>query len=128
MEINQLSFKIMKKLFVIFLLSALVLNSYCQSALKDKMPVTTSSKSALTFYNEAMKCFEDVDLTKGRDLLIKSLEEDPDFFMANYQMSLYYSWTGNLDKFIEYAGAAIDCKTKLSTAEELLKSAVIKLK
>jgi len=118
----------MKKLFVIALLSLLGSFSFSQSASKDKMPVTTGSKSALAFYNEAMKCFEDVDLTKGRDLLIKALKEDHDFFMANYQMSLYYSWTGNLEKFIEFAGIAINCRAKLSQAEELLKSAVMKLR
>jgi Tfp pilus assembly protein PilF len=118
----------MKKLYIIFLICALGLQSYSQSTTKDRMPVTTSSKSALAFYNEAMKYFEDVDLTKGRDLLFKSLEEDPDFFMANYQMSLYYSWMGDFDKFMEYAGAAINCTARLSQAEELLKNAMIRLK
>jgi tetratricopeptide (TPR) repeat protein len=92
------------------------------------MPVTTSSKSALTFYNKAIKSFEDVDLTKGRDLLIKALEQDQDFFMANYQMALYYSWTGDLEKFIEYAGNTINCKAKISQAEELLRNAITKLR
>lgn len=102
--------------------------SYSQTAKDNKMPVTTSSKQALAFFNEALKRFDNVDLTKGRDLLMKSLKEDPDFFMANYQMALYYSWVGNFEKFFEYAGEAINCKTKLSQAEELLKSAIIKLK
>jgi len=118
----------MKKEFIIFLICALGLQSFGQSATKDKMPVTTNSKSALAFYNEAMKCFEDVDLTKGRDLLFKSLEEDTDFFMANYQMSLYYSWVGDFDKFFEYAGTAINCKARLSQAEDLLKNALTELK
>jgi len=117
----------MKKLSALFILFALGLLTYSQSA-KDKMPITTNSKTALAFYNEAMKCFEDVDLTKGGDLLLKSLTEDPGFFMANYQMSLYCSWIGNLEKSNFYTGAAINCKTKLSQAEELLRGALIKLK
>jgi len=92
------------------------------------MPVTTSSKQAFAFYNEALKCIDNVDLDKAPDLLIKSLKEDPGFFMANYQMSLYFSGTGNLGKFIEYAETAANCSTALSQAEELLKSAITKLK
>jgi tetratricopeptide (TPR) repeat protein len=118
----------MKKLFVCILFFGAGLLSFEQTVKDNKMPVTTSSKQALAFYNEALKCFDKVDLTKGRDLLINSLKEDPDFFMANYQMSLYYSWTGNVGKFIEYAEAAINCKTTLSQAEELLKSAITRLK
>lgn len=118
----------MKKLFVLFMLPALGLLSYSQTIKENKMPVTTSSKSALAFYNEAMKCFDDVNLTKGRDLFIKSLNEDPNFFMADYQLSLYYSGSGNIKKFNDYADAAINCKTKLGPGEELLKSAIVKLK
>jgi tetratricopeptide (TPR) repeat protein len=117
----------MKKLFFFILLSAVGLHSYGQSS-KDRIPVSTRSKSALSFYNEAMNYFEDVALDKGRDLLNKALEEDKDFFMANYQMALYYSWTGNFQNFIEYAGAAVNCKAELSEAEELLRSAIAKLR
>jgi len=118
----------MKKILVCFLFFSLGILSYSQAIKDTRMPVTTSSKQALTFYNEAMKCFDDVALDKGRDLLIKSLEEDPDFFMANYQMSLYYSGAGDFEKFSGYAEAAINCETKLSQAEELLKSALKELR
>lgn len=114
----------MKKLFILILMCGLGFQSYGQLSSKDRMPVTTRSKSALSNYNEAMKYFEDVALDKGRDLLIEALEEDKDFFMANYQMSLYYSWTGNFQKFVEYAGAAVNCNADLSEAEELLRSAI----
>ena len=118
----------MKKLFIIILIIAVGLQSYGQLSSKDRIPVTTRSKSALTYFNEAMSYFEDVALDKGRDLLNEALEEDNDFFMANYQMSLYYSWTGDLKKFIEYAGAAVNCQADLSEAEELLRSAIAKLR
>ena len=117
----------MKRIFVCLLFLSVGFLSYSQVVKDNKMPITTISKQALTFYNEAMKCFDDVALDKGRDLLINSLEEDPDFFMANYQMSLYYSGAGDFEKFSEYAGAAVNCKTKLSQAEELLKSALKEL-
>jgi len=118
----------MKRIFVSFLLLALGLLSYPQLANDKKMPVTTSSKKALEFFNEALKYFDKVSLAKGHEMLIESLKEDPDFFMANYQISLYYSWVGDLDNFVKYAGIAGNCKTKLSEAELLLKSAIIKLK
>ena len=47
--------------------------------------------------------------------------------MANYELSLYYKWFGPSEKFKGYANAAINCKSKLSPAEELLKSAMVKL-
>jgi tetratricopeptide (TPR) repeat protein len=104
------------------------ITSFPQTVNDGKMPVTTGSKQALTFYNEALKCFDDVNLDKGRDLLLKSLEADQGFFMANYQMALYFSWVANYQKFMEYAGIAVNCKTKLSEAEELLKSALKKFR
>ena len=69
----------MKNLFVLFLLFACGILSYSQTA-KDKMPITTSSKTALASYTEALKCFDDVQLPQGRDLFMKSLKDDPDFF------------------------------------------------
>ncbi|MFZ0473493.1 MAG: nuclear transport factor 2 family protein [Bacteroidales bacterium] len=114
----------MKRLFVLFLVLALGLLSYSQSAKKDKMPVTTSSKSALASYNEALKCFEDVATGKGTELLQKSLTEDPDFFMANYYLAFLN--IGNEEKFNLYGNAAVNCKAKLSKAEGLIKSTMEK--
>jgi len=118
----------MKRIFVCLLISGLGLLSWSQTAKEGKIPVTTDSRTALGFYNEALKWFDKVDLNKGLDQLIKALNEDPGFFMANYQMSLYYSWNGNFEKFSEYAGIAVNCKARLSQAEELLKSAISRLK
>lgn len=114
----------MKRLLVLFLVLALGLLSYSQSAKKDKMPATTGSKSALASYNEALKAFEDVAFGKGFDLLKKSLADDPDFFMANYYMAFLN--LGNEKEFKPYANAAVNCKAKLSEAEKLLKGAMVK--
>lgn len=114
----------MKRLFVLFLVLALGLLSYSQSAKKDKMPVTTSSKSALASYNEALKYFEDVAMGKGIELLQKSLIDDPDFFMANYYLAFLNM--GNEEKFNLYGNAAVNSKAKLSKAEELIKSTMKK--
>ena len=112
----------MKRLFVLFLVLALGLLSYSQSAKKDKMPATTSSKSALASFNEALKYFEDVAYEKGIELLQKSLTEDPDFFMANYYLAFIN--LGNKEKLNQYGNAAVNCKAKLSEAEKLLKSTI----
>jgi tetratricopeptide (TPR) repeat protein len=114
----------MKRLFVLFLVLALGLLSYSQSAKKDKMPATTSSKSALASYNEALKAFEDVAFEKGVELLKKSLTDDPDFFMANYYLAFLNM--GNENEFKSYANAAVNCKAKLSEAEKLLKGTIVK--
>lgn len=114
----------MKRLFVLFLVLVVGLLSYSQSAKKDKMPATTSSKSALASYNEALKCFEDVAFEKGIGLLQKSLTEDPDFFMANYYLAFIN--LGNKEKLNQYGNAALNCKAKLSEAEKLFKSTIVK--
>ncbi len=115
----------MKKLSVFLLLVAFGLVSCNRTAQDGKMPITTKSESALALYIEALKAFEDVRISAGLDQLLDARKNDPDFFMANFYLSLYY--LGNKDKFNEYANAAVNCKTKLSKAEELLKSSLPKL-
>lgn len=107
---------------VLFLVLALGSLSYSQSAKKDKMPVTTSSKTALALYNEAFRSFEDVAMSKGFELLEKSLTEDPDFFMANYYLALRNM--EDEEKFNHYGNAALNNKAKLSAAEKLIKSTI----
>ena len=92
------------------------------------MPVTTNSKSAFSYYNQAMKYFDDVYLNKAIETCKKALDQDPDFFMVNYQLASYYLLNRSGDSFDEYADAAINCKAKLNDAEELLKEALVRLK
>jgi tetratricopeptide (TPR) repeat protein len=47
--------------------------------------------------------------------------------MANYQLALFYILNRQGDKFARYADAAINCKTKLSEAEELLREVMVRL-
>ena len=115
----------MKRLLVLLLVLAMGSLSYSQLAKKDMMPLTTSSKAALATYNEAFRYFEDVDLTKGVELLKKALTEDPDFFMANYYMALMSM--ANDEAFKSYGNAAVNCKAKLSEAEKLIKGTMVKL-
>jgi Tfp pilus assembly protein PilF len=118
----------MKRMFllIILLLTGTVL--FSQPAKYKFMSVTTNSKSALSLYNQAMKYFDDVSLNKAIETCKKALDQDPDFFMANYQLASYYLLNRSGDNFDEYADAAINCKAKLSDAEELLKETLVRLK
>ena len=118
----------MKRMFLLTMLLITGTLIFSQPA-KDKfMSVTTNSKSALSLYNQAMKYFDDVYLNKAIETCKKALDQDPDFFMANYQLAFYYLLNRSGDNFDEYADAAINCKAKLNDAEELLKEALVRLK
>jgi tetratricopeptide (TPR) repeat protein len=91
------------------------------------MPVTTNSKSALSYYNQAMKYYDDVKVKEALETFIKALDQDKDFFMVNYQLAFYFFMNRDRNNFNKYADAAINCKTVLSDAEELLKEALTKL-
>jgi Tfp pilus assembly protein PilF len=114
-----------------FLLTMLLLTGtfiFSQPA-KDKfMSVTTNSKSALSYYKKAIKYFDDVNLNKAIETCKQALDQDPDFFMANYQLAFYYLLNRSGDNFDKYSNAAINCKAELSDAEELLKEAMARLR
>jgi Tfp pilus assembly protein PilF len=118
----------MKKLILLMMLLSIGILIYSQPVKENLMLVTTNSKSALSLYNKAMNYFDDVNLDKALETFTKALEQDPDFFMANYQLALYYLLNRAPDDFNEYANAAINCKAKLNDAEELLKDALFRLK
>jgi Tfp pilus assembly protein PilF len=110
------------------ILLLVVMPVFSQTDKGKLMPVTTNSKSALLYYDKAMKSFDEVRLPDALDNFRKALDEDPDFFMANYQLAFYYILNGDANNFNKFAEAAINCKTKLSNAEELLKDAMTSLK
>jgi tetratricopeptide (TPR) repeat protein len=101
---------------------------YSQPAKGKLIPVTTKSKSGLSLYNQGMKYFNDVHLDKAMEAFNEALKQDPDFFMVNYQLALYYLLNMDIDNFGGYSDAAINSKTKLSDAEELLKDALVGLR
>jgi Tfp pilus assembly protein PilF len=118
----------MKKLFLLMMMLPIGVLIYSQPAKEKLMSVTTNSKSALSLYNQAMKYFDDVNLNKALETFKKALDQDPDFFMADYQLAFYYLLNRAPDDFGKYADAAINCKAKLSNSEELLKDALARLK
>jgi Tfp pilus assembly protein PilF len=101
---------------------------FSQPAKEKFMSVTTNSKSALLYYNQAMKYYDDVNLKDALETFKKALNQDQDFFMANYQLAFYYILNRDGGNFDKYADAAINCQVKLSDAEELLKDALSNLK
>jgi tetratricopeptide (TPR) repeat protein len=118
----------MKRVFLLAMLLITGTLIFSQPA-KDKfMSITTNSESALSLYNQAMKYYDDVKLKDALETFKKALNQDQDFFMANYQLASYYFLNRSGDNFNEYADAAINCKAKLSDAEELLKEALSSLK
>ena len=100
---------------------------FSQSENGKPMPVTSNSKSALLYYNQAMKYYDDVKVKEAFETFKKALDEDKDFFMVNYQLSFYYFLNRDRDNFEKYADAAINCKASLSDAEEVLKEALTRL-
>jgi tetratricopeptide (TPR) repeat protein len=118
----------MKKMFFLMMFLSIGILIYSQPVKEKLMSVTTNSKSALSLYNQAMDYFDAVNLNKAIETFKKALEQDPDFFMVNYQLAFYYRLNQAPDDFDEYANAAINCKAKLSDAEKLLKDALVRLK
>jgi len=118
----------MKKLFMLMMLLSAGIIMYSQTVKEKRIPVTTNSTSALSLYNQAMKYYDDVKLNKALETFNKALQEDPDFFMANYQLAFYYYLNQDPRDFEKYADAAINCKAKISDSEELLKDALVRLK
>ena len=116
----------MKKFTIPFLIIIIIL--LCnQCAKENKMIVTTNSETAITLYDEAMTAYDDIYFSKFQKLMLEALIEDSDFFMANYQLTMYYHWFKNEEKFKEYGEAAVNCNAKLSNGELLLKDVVSKL-
>jgi Tfp pilus assembly protein PilF len=117
----------MKKIFLLMTLLLIGMHVFSQPEKAKPMPVTTNSKSALSYYNQAMKYYDDVKVKEALETFIKALDQDKDFFMVNYQLAFYFFLNRDRDNFNRYADAAIKCKTILSDAEELLKEALTKL-
>jgi tetratricopeptide (TPR) repeat protein len=117
----------MKKLLPLIIFLSIGMLALSQPE-KKLIPVTTNSKSALAYYNQAMKYFDDVNLPESISTFKKALKEDPDFFMVNYQLAFFYLLNRDLNSFTDYAQAAINCKANLSEAEGILKEVLVSFK
>lgn len=118
----------MKKMYLLVLFLIAGMQIFSQPVKGKFIPVTTNSKSALSYYNQGIKSLDEVKVKDALENFKKALNQDKDFFMANYQLSLYFLMNRDGDSFREYADAAISCNAKLSDAEGLLKEALVRLK
>jgi tetratricopeptide (TPR) repeat protein len=117
----------MKRLILLMILFLAGMQVFSQPVKGKLIPVTTISKTALSYYNQAIKYFDEVKLKEALDAFNKALNQDQDFFMANYHLALFYILNRQGDYFARYSDAAINCKAKLSDAEEILKEAMARL-
>lgn len=117
----------MKRLVLALVLVSVGMISYPQTKGK-MMPVTTSSRKALALYNQAVKYYDAVNIDKAVETFNDALREDPDLFMANYQLALYSLMNESPENFRSFSNIAINCKAKLSEGEELLKEALVRLR
>jgi len=118
----------MRKIYFLILFLIMSLQVISQPVNGKLIPVTTNSKSALSFYNQAIKSLDDVKVKDALENFKKALNQDNDFFMANYQLSLYSLMNRDINSFREYANAALSSNAKLSDAEDILKEALVRLK
>jgi Tfp pilus assembly protein PilF len=118
----------MKKMLLLAVMLFVAVPVFSQTESEKLMPVTTNSKTALSYYNKAMKYFDEVRLKDALDNFKRALDQDQDFFMANYQLAFYYILNGDGNNFNKYADAAINCEEKISNGEGLLKEAIGNLK
>lgn len=101
----------------------LILLSLCTREIKEtKIPVTTDSESALALYKEAITASEQVKINKAADLFKQALADDPDFFMAGYNLATFYLYFGNDEEFQKVAQQTVQSEAELSEGEELLKN------
>ena len=117
----------MKKLIFSLVLLSYGVIAYSQSSGKI-MPVTAASKSALSLYKKALEYYDAVNIERATETFNDALREDPDLFMANYHLALYYLMNQSWDNFRRYSYAVINCKARLSEGEELLKEALVRLR
>ncbi len=106
----------------------LIVLTFCKQEVKEEnIPVTTKSEVAKELYDKAIDASKKVELAKARELFNKAIEEDPDLFMAFYQLASFDLYFDNIDRFKEYAEKAVNIEAGLSEGEELLKETLKKL-
>ncbi|MFO7934503.1 MAG: hypothetical protein R6U78_10515 [Bacteroidales bacterium] len=110
---------------VVFTVAVLLFSACARE--ETKIPVTTDSEEALELYQKATSAMEDVYVAKATDLLDQALEEDPDFFMAAYNLATLNLYFGNEVEFQRYAEKAMASETNLSEGEEIMRTMLEKL-
>ena len=116
----------MKNFTIYFLIIILGGLEYSFSPKDKKIPITTSSETARTLYNEAWDAFDNFRINQVKEKMLEAVKKDSDFFMANYTLALF-SFTTDNNKFKQFGERATNCNAKLSKGELHLKDAMSKL-
>lgn len=119
----------MKNIFLILILplfSIYVSVTSCnQNNTEEFMSVTTSSEEAMKLYQKAYEtAYGVVELDKAVFLYEQAIKEDPNFFMAYYQLATYYLFHNKDKEFAQNASAGIQCNIELSEGEQIQKKAL----
>ncbi len=117
----------MKRLISTLVIAAFGIIVFSQSPGRQ-MRVTAASGKALSLYAKAMEYYDDVNIEKAKETFDDALREDPDLFMANYQLAMYYLMNESPEEFMRYSEAAINCKSKLDAGEQILREALSALR
>jgi hypothetical protein len=72
-----------------------LLTGFISLAQQEKMPITSSSGSAVELYYEATAALENTELARGEALLDEALKKDPEFFMGLFQKAILNLYSGN---------------------------------
>ncbi len=89
----------------------------CSSDKGKKIPITTSSKTALENYLKGRELVENLQLQKSISYWEKAIAEDPEFAMAYYNMALV---SPTAKGFFENLNKAADLTDKISDGERLI--------
>jgi len=95
----------------------------CTTETKDEaMKATSDSNKAIELYKNAYEvAYGVLELEKAVSIYEKATIEDPNFFMAYYQLATYHLYHKNTNDFIESATAGIGCQIELSKGEKIQK-------
>lgn len=91
------------------------------------LTVTAASPLALKLYNQGIEDLVSVRISEARDNLVKAVELDPEFMMANAMVALESHFTNNEKDFKTYAERAINSKAELNESEKLVQQALKQL-
>lgn len=118
----------MKKSIVIMLIALPFIMLSCQSEQKGLIPVTAKTDKAVELYNQAYSALTDINVPKFEELIDQVMQEDSNFFMANYLMISYEAnFRQDSLKAREYAEKAVTVDSELSDGEKFLQQ-IVKLK
>jgi len=100
---------------------------YGEQDYEETIPITTRSDRAKKLYAEGKEAAAKVYIDKAMELFDQAVQEDPAFFRALYDQSIYFLYLGDQEKFKECTEKALKSDLDLSEGEQLLYDALEKL-